>query len=81
MSCTSGCPTPGAHVTWGECLRSKGVQVTELQGRDERQAWDAELGAYASARRQGIQPKGTRMHQVQEAVKFADATGVGDPWQ
>lgn len=49
-------------------------------GIPERRAWDAELGAYENARRQGIQPKGTRMHQVKAAVKHADATGVGDPF-
>lgn len=27
MACTSSCPTPGAHRTYGECLRSKGLST------------------------------------------------------
>lgn len=27
MSCSSGCPTPGAHDTWGDCVRSKRTRV------------------------------------------------------
>lgn len=74
MSCTSGCPTPGAHNTWGECLRAKALEVTpSLMQRPSRQRWDAELHAYGEARRQGIQPKGTQMHQVRAAVEAADA--------
>lgn len=49
-------------------------------GVGERKAWDKELVAYADARRQGIQPKGTRMNQVKAAIKHADDTGIGDPF-
>lgn len=74
MSCTSGCPTPGVHATWGECLRAKALEITPgLMDKPGRQSWDAELSAYGEARRQGIQPKGTRMHQVQAAVEAANA--------
>jgi hypothetical protein len=37
--------------------------------------WDAELKAYRDARAQGIQPAGTSMKKVQEAVKISDKTG------
>lgn len=80
--CRSGCPTPGAHRTWGECARAARIQVNaDFEQVSARKAWDTELAAYADARRQGIQPKGTQMHQVRQAVEFADQTGIGDPWR
>lgn len=36
---------------------------------------DRELDAYAEARKQGIQPAGTRMSQVEAAVRISDKTG------
>lgn len=78
--CTTGCKT-GDHENWGACLRAKNLQVTELTGRDNRQAWDAELDSYADARRQGMQPRGTKAENVEEVKRIADATGVGNPWQ
>jgi hypothetical protein len=78
--CSQGCPTPGVHATWGECVRAKAAYVAP-PGRASRRANDGELAAYASARRQGIQPAGTQMHQVRQAVREADRTGIGDPWR
>jgi len=40
-----------------------------------------ELNAYREARRQGIQPAGTKMRQIESAVRGANDSGVGDPWQ
>jgi hypothetical protein len=37
--------------------------------------WDAELKAYKDARAQGIQPAGTSMAKVQEAVRISDKVG------
>jgi hypothetical protein len=37
--------------------------------------WDKELQAYRDARAQGIQPAGTSMTKVQEAVKISNETG------
>ena len=37
--------------------------------------WDAELNAYRNARAQGIQPMGTSMAKVQEAVRISDKVG------
>lgn len=79
--CTSGCPTPGVHGTWGECLRSKAIQFTEIAGHEARKANDNELQAYYDARMQGVQPKGTRLEQTRQALEFANKTGTGDPWQ
>jgi hypothetical protein len=37
--------------------------------------WNAELDAYKNARAQGIQPSGTTMAKVQEAVEISNKTG------
>jgi hypothetical protein len=37
--------------------------------------WDAELKAYKDARAQGIQPAGTSMAKIQEAVRISDKVG------
>lgn len=37
--------------------------------------WNKELDAYASARKQGIQPAGTSMAKVQEAVEASNKVG------
>lgn len=69
--CSSGCPTYGAHASWGECIRAKGLHVTPMS-HPTNVAWDKELHAYADARRQGVKPMGTRMQQVQNAMIKAD---------
>ncbi len=38
--------------------------------------WDKELQAYRDARSQGIQPAGTSMKKVQEAVRISNETGM-----
>jgi len=37
--------------------------------------WDKELQAYRDARAQGIQPDGTSMKKIQQAVKISNETG------
>lgn len=78
--CTTGCPLPGSHTSWGECLRAKAPQFGPAE-RDVRKADDGELQAYYDVRMQGIQPKGTRRFQIEQAKAFSDVTQVGDPWQ
>jgi len=74
--CSSACPTQD-HRTFGECMRSKNLQLTpNLSDTGASKAWDAELSAYRDARAQGIQPAGTTMAKVQEAVEISNATGV-----
>lgn len=75
MSCTTACPTQD-HRTWGECVRSKGLQISPHinDGYGTRQkAWDRELDNYESAVRQGLNPAGTKQHHVDAAIKEADA--------
>ena len=38
--------------------------------------WDGELQAYRDARAQGIQPAGTSMRKIREAVEISNKTGV-----
>lgn len=75
-NCTSGCPT-GGHSSWGECARSKGIQINpSLMDTGRQKAWDTELDAYQSATDQGIHPDTTKMRDIQAALDKSDATGV-----
>lgn len=73
MGCSSSCPTQD-HKSWGECVRSKGLQlspaINDLYGTRQR-AWDRELDSYQSAVRQGLEPVGTKQHQIDAAFKEA----------
>ena len=81
MSCTSGCPKPGSHATWGECLRAKALQIQPgIMDAPTRKEFDAENRLYAAAKADGIQPKAVTRKAVEAARKFTDVTGVGDPW-
>lgn len=79
--CSSGCRTKD-HRSYAECLQDKGAGRTYLaspsKGLDgtAQKRWDGELAAYRAARAEGIQPDGTRMHQITEARKLSDAAGA-----
>jgi hypothetical protein len=78
---THVCRCPGEkHPTFGACLRSKNLRIgfcNSAKGLDatEQKKWDKELAAYRDARAQGIQPAGTRLEQVRQAVEISDAAG------
>lgn len=80
MNCSTGCPTPGAHQTWGECLRAKNTRVAwaasarNLDATREKK-FQKELQNYRDARAQGIQPGGTSTAKVQEALSLSEASG------
>jgi hypothetical protein len=78
--CTASCST-GNHRSWGECLRAKNVKVAYCQSsanRDytQQRKWDRELGAYEAARKEGIQPQGTRRHLIDAAMRISDTDGA-----
>lgn len=78
--CTPGCKTKD-HVSYAECLRDKGVSTylaSPSRGLDgtRQKRWDAELSRYHAARKEGIQPDGTKMSQVMEAIKLSDQAGA-----
>jgi hypothetical protein len=80
-ACSSGCPTPGAHRTWGECMRAKNTRVgwaASAQNLDlsREKRFQKELSDYRDARRQGVQPGGTTGRKVEEAMKLSDMTGT-----
>lgn len=78
--CTSGCATKD-HASYGECLRAKTTRIAycnSAMGQDAtaQKKWDRELDAYKDARRQGIQPAGTKAHQVENAVAISNELGT-----
>ncbi len=79
-NCTTGCKTK-THRTYAECLRDKNTTTylaapsRGLDGTRQRQ-WDRELERYRAARKQGIQPDGTKMAKVVEAERLSDAAGA-----
>lgn len=79
-NCSPRCPTQD-HVTYGACLRAKGMRVAycrSAEGMDatRQRRWDSELQAYRDARRQGIQPEGTSMTKIRQALDTSDRTGT-----
>ena len=80
MACSSSCRTQD-HASYGECLRSKNLKTAYMQewkGADatRQKKADRELEAYAAARKEGIQPKSTKRHDIEYAVKQSDKTGT-----
>lgn len=81
MACASSCRTQD-HRTYGECVRSKGIATTGLEttspsfATDRQKKWDRELNAYESAVKQGVQPEGTTMPKIEQAMRISEATGT-----
>lgn len=74
MTCSTACPTKD-HKTWGECVRAKGIQV-KPQLMVSSKGTERELQAFRDAKAQGINPDGTTMAKVEEAVRISNETGV-----
>jgi len=51
------------------------LQWVSLDARSKNRANDRELDAYRTARKQGIQPKSTKMHDIQVATRVSDQLG------
>lgn len=80
MACTTGCPTQDCE-SYGACLKGKSARVAycnSAAGLDytAQKSWDRELSAYKDARAEGLQPSGTKLHQVENAKRISDATGT-----
>lgn len=73
--CSSACPTPGAHRTWGECIRGKNLHIGDLKGHDVNKRGESDLQAYADAKRMGIQPSGIDRASVDRAIRISEDTG------
>ena len=79
-NCSLGCPNPGSHASFAECMNDKGAKVAYANsagGFDytAQKAWDRNLDAYADAKRQGIQPATTQRKDVEQAVILSDHSG------
>lgn len=78
MACRTGCLTKD-HASWGDCLRASNIQMNAGDAASGKEVttkkWNAELDAYADARSQGIQPAGTRIGQIRNAVEASDKLG------
>lgn len=61
-----GCKALGLQMNTGDANSNLNVSTKK---------WDRELQAYRDARAQGIQPAGTSMKKIQEAVKISNETG------
>lgn len=80
MACTTGCPTQACE-SYGACLKGKSARVaycSSATGMDysAQKRHDKELAAYKDARAEGIQPSGTKLHQIENAKRISDATGT-----
>lgn len=75
MSCTQGCPLPGSHTSWGECLRSKAPRFSGLDQTAEKKN-TSEVNAYRQAVAEGHDPAGTSMAKVRQATEFGEKTGM-----
>lgn len=78
--CRAGCKTQN-HASWGDCLRDAGVRTylaSPSKGLDgtAQKRWDNELELYRKARKEGIQPEGTTLGKVTEAVRKSDEAGM-----
>jgi len=72
VTCRSGCPTKD-HASWGECARSMNLQIGDLTGQGQAKVTDKRLGAYANARRQGLQPPSTKLADSVATMRAAGA--------
>lgn len=61
-----GCKIGTLELGTGDAAHNKNMS---------QKKWDAELNAYAAARKQGIQPAGTSMRAVQDALDKSDKAG------
>ena len=78
MTCRTGCPTQD-HANWGECLRASNLEFGTGDANSSitmpKKKFEAELQAYRDARKQGIQPTGTSMAKIQQAVDLSNKVG------
>lgn len=73
--CRTGCPTQD-HTSYAQCCKGLSLNAQGLSGTLVQKSADSELNAYRKAREQGMQPRGTKMRQVEQAMRMSDATGV-----
>lgn len=75
-NCTSGCPTPGAHDSWGSCLRSKNLQIADVGAHLQNTSIYRASDEYRRAREAGLQPDTVSLAAVEKARRGTDQSGV-----
>lgn len=79
-NCTSSCKSQD-HASYGDCLKSNtpmfmGVNPTKSGwDQDKVNKDNKELDSYYSALRQGIEPRSTRQHDIDNAVRLSNEAG------
>ena len=76
MACSSGCPTPGSHKSYGECLRAKSLQNMNVEAHEHNQSIYRQVDEYVDARREGMQPASVFKKDVDFAREVTKKTGV-----
>lgn len=71
------CSCGAGHLTFGACLRDKNIRLGDVKGNGTVRKWDSDLDAYASAKKQGIQPSSPLRADVDRAVRISNAEGRG----
>lgn len=74
------CTCGAGHETFGACIRAKNIRVAYCQSArnldlSSEKAKEKELGEYAAARKQGIQPASTFTKDIRHAVEMSNKTG------
>lgn len=79
-NCTSSCKTKN-HRSYGECMRQNTPMFVGVN--PSKTGWDAdkvkkdekELAAYRSAIAQGVEPRSTKMEDINKAVQLSNEVG------
>lgn len=75
MACSSGCPTKD-HANFGECLRSKNIQIGDVKTHKFATHQNKVIEDYVDARKSGMQPESVTAGAVKQAREITDKTGV-----
>lgn len=73
--CSSSCRTQD-HKNWGECVRSKGLQIADVDAHVANGSIKRQINEYVSCRKEGMQPDGIGDSHVKHARAMTAATGV-----
>lgn len=76
MACSSSCSTPGAHATYGECLRSKRIEVADVTAHKFNTSQHSQIKNYVRAREAGLQPASVFKSDVDKAWQITEKTGT-----
>lgn len=75
MACSTGCPTKD-HINYGDCLRSKRLEVSDPEAHRRNKSMYAAVDNYVDARYSGMQPATVFPKDVAFARAETERTGV-----